>query len=353
MTASTLPMLPQADLDHLFAGLSEIDWGFFAEKRIFITGGSGFLGKWLLSALLDTDRRMSLNCQIELLTRSPQAFAEAIPQLARAKNVTLRQGDVRTFAFPSDPFDIVIHGATDVAIQNSPIETFSTCVEGTKHILDFSRICGAKDFLLTSSGAVYGRHPFTAGGLSEDYSGGPDPTLATSAYGEGKRVSEWLACAHAAETGLRVKIARIYAQVGPYLPLDKHFAIGNFINDVLADREIVIRGDGTPVRSYLHAADTTRCLLAMLVRGAPGRAWNVGSEVGLSICELAERVANLLGSRRGIQVLTKVDPNCTAEYYVPNIDRAKKELKLSTPIMIDNAIIRTAQWIIESNLVKK
>lgn len=348
-----LPLPPAADLEYIFTGLGEADWEFFADKRIFVTGGTGFIGKWLLFALLEANRRISLNCRIEVLTRSPQTFSLAMPQLAYAKNVILRQGDVRSFAFPSGPFDIVMHGATDVVAQNTPIETFSTCVEGTRHILDFAKVSGAKDFLLTSSGAVYGRHFFMTGGVPEDYLGGPDPTSIKSAYGEGKRVSEWLTCAHAAETGLGVKIARIYAQVGPYLPLDKHFAIGNFINDVLADREILIQGDGTPVRSYLHIADTIVWLLAMLVRGAPGRAWNVGGEAGLSIFELAERVSKLLGSKKGIQVMLKADSNCLVEHYVPNVTRAKAELKLPTPIKLDDAILSTAKWIRENNMVNK
>lgn len=353
MSISALPIPPKADLDHIFGGLDESDWKFFAGKRIFVTGGSGFLGKWLLSALLDADHRMSLNCYIEVLTRSPQYFAAAMPHLALAKNIALRRGDIRNFDFPDDSFDIIVHGATDVVAKKSPVETFSTCVEGTKHILEFAKVCGAIDFVLTSSGAVYGNHPLTVGGIPEDYSGAPDPTLTASAYGEGKRVSEWLACTQAAETGLKVKIARIYAQIGPYLPLDKHFAIGNFINDVLAEREIIIRGDGTPVRSYLHAADTTIWLLAMLVRGAPNRAWNVGSGDGISIAALAIRVASLLGSKRGIKILKKADPSCNVEYYVPNVERAKTELKFPEPIKIDDAILRTAKWIIDNNMVKK
>lgn len=353
MTIAELPSLPEADLDYMYTRLSAYEWTFFKNKRLFITGGTGFIGKWMLSALLEANKRLSLGCQIEILTRSSDAFATVMPQIACARNITLRQGDVRKFEFPSEKFDIVIHAATDVIAKNSPIETFSTCVEGTQNILKFTKFSGATDFLLTSSGAIYGQHPDTEGGVSEDYPGGPDPTLANSAYGEGKRVSEMLACLAASDTGLRVKIGRIYAQVGPYLPLDKHFAIGNFINDVLADREIVIRGDGTPFRSYLHAADTTVWLLAMLVRGSPGRAWNIGGTEGLSIAELAKRVAELLGATKNIKVLTKATSGRRVERYVPNVNRAMNELNLSASMSMNEAILRTAKWIKENNMVKK
>jgi nucleoside-diphosphate-sugar epimerase len=345
MDIHALPKLPKVDLDHMFDGLGEVDWQYFTGKRLFFTGGTGFIGKWMLSALVEADLRLGLDCTIEVLTRSPKVFAASMPSLAAATNIRLHEGDVRSFEFPHGKFDIVVHGATDVVVQNTPLETFSTCVDGSKRILDFARVSGAQDFLITSSGAVYGRHPSTSEGVSEGYAGGPDPTLPSSAYGEGKRVSEWLACAQGAETGLKVKIARIYAQVGPYLPMDKHFAIGNFINDALADREIIIRGDGTPFRSYLYAADTAVWLWAMVVRGDAGRAWNVGGSVGISIADLADRVSKLLKSTKGIKVLTPANPNGYVEKYVPNVTRALKELSLPEPVSLDNAILRTAQWL--------
>jgi dTDP-glucose 4,6-dehydratase len=353
MGLHVLPKLPKADLDHMFNGLGKAAWQSFAGKRLFITGGTGFIGKWMLSALIAADQRLGLNCTIEILTRSPKDFEILMPHLAMGPNVRLHGGDVRSFQFPQGKFDVVVHGATDVIVQHTPLETFSTCVDGTKRVLDFARVSGAQDFLLTSSGAVYGRHPSTLEGVSENYAGGPDPTLPSSAYGEGKRASELLACAQGAETGLKVKIARIYAQVGPYLPMDKHFAIGNFISDALADREIIIRGDGTPFRSYLYAADTAVWLWAMLVRGDAGRAWNVGGTEGISIAALADRVAALLDAKQGIKVLTALDPNRYVERYVPNVGRARKELSLPEPVSLNDAILRTAQWLRLNHLVTK
>lgn len=351
MTTAALPTLSEDDLNHMFYGLSTYDWSYFKGKRLFVTGGSGFIGKWLLSALIEADHRLSLGCRIEILTRSPLIFSRAIPQIACAKNVKLHEGDVRNFKFPEGNFDIVVHAATDIALQRSPSDIFTTCVDGTRRALEFSKVSHATDFLLTSSGAVYGKHPSEHNVVDESYLGGPDHTRPESAYGEGKRVSEWLACTHASETGLRVKIARIYAQVGPYLPLDKHFAIGNFINDAMSDREILIRGDGTPLRSYLHAADTAIWLWAMVVRGEPNRAWNVGSDNGISIAQLAQRVGQLLDSTKGVRVLMESDPGKTVERYVPNIHRAMHELKPPTPISLDDSIFRTASWIRKNRVI--
>ncbi len=329
----------------MFSGLSERDWRYFSNKRFFVTGGSGFIGKWLLSALLTASRRLDLNCQIEVLTRSIQQFRASAPQIATAEGVILHQGDVRSFNFPSGSFDIIIHGATDVVAQQAPLETFSTCLDGTRRVLDFAVASDAKDLLLTSSGAVYGKHPSEPTGLVEDCFRGPDPTSILSAYGEGKRASEWLACAVGQEANIKVKIARIYAQVGPYLPLDKHFAIGNFIRDALENRDIIIRGDGTPYRSYLYAADTAIWLWRMVLHGQPGRAWNVGGSEGVSIAELAARVNVVLGSTKGVKILTPVNPDIRPDYYLPNTLRAQTELQVPTPFSLDEAILRTAKWV--------
>lgn len=346
MIKNIFPPLSIEDLDHMFFGLSESEWKFFSNKRIFITGGTGFIGKWILTSLLDASARLDLNCKIEVLSRFPEVFIRQAPHIASAKNIEFHQGDVRTFVFLDGSVDIIIHCATDVATQKNPSEIFSSCVDGTRRVLDFARSSGAQDFLLTSSGAVYGPHPFDLHGMPETYFGGPDQTLLDSAYSEGKRVSEWLCCAQAIETGLRVKVARIYAQVGPYLPLDKHFAIGNFIYDALFKKKIIVSGDGTPFRSYLYAPDTVIWLWSMLLRGASGRAWNVGGEEGLSISALASRVKNLVGHpTQEIEIAKKINLEKNIERYVPDVSRARSELCLSTPICLDDAILRTANWV--------
>lgn len=352
MRGPALPTLPQDDLDRMFHGLDLSEWQRLAGRRFFFTGGTGFLGKWMLSSLLDADRRLGLGVEVEVLTRRPEAFAEAMPWLATAPGVRLLRGDVRDFELPSGPVDVVIHGATDVVAQSSSMDTFLTCVEGTRRVLARAQAGGARDFLLLSSGAVYGPHPSQGRGVAEDFAGAPDPTLPASAYGEGKRASEWLACAQGAESGLRVKIARIYAQVGPYLPLDKHFAIGNFIRDAMAGREVLVQGDGTATRSYLHAADTVTWLWAMLLRGLPQRAWNVGGEEAVSIAELAHKVSGLLGSGAAPRVLGVADPSRPVGRYLPDVRRARSELRLPPPLPLDEAIMRTARWIRHNHLIE-
>lgn len=347
MTALSHPPLPEPDLATTFATIGEQGWRALAGRRLFMTGGTGFVGKWLLATLIDADRRLDLGCHVTVLSRAPDAFATAAPQLASAPRVELMRGDVRDFEFPETRFDTVIHAATDVAAQNTPGETFSTCVEGTRRALDLAARSGATDFLLVSSGAVYGRQPPGLACIPETYPGAPDPLLPASAYGEGKRVSEWLACARAAESTLQVKIARCFAFVGPYLPLDKQFAIGNFLGDALAGNEIVIQGDGSAQRSYLHAADMAAWLWATLLRGRCGVAYNIGGKEAVSIAGLGRRVVEILGSPAGVRTLKVAPTGQAPERYVPDVSLARAELGLAEPIPLDEAVSRTARWLRE------
>jgi len=315
-------------------------WRTLAGKKIFFTGGTGFVGKWMLSALLDADERLSLGCKITLLSRNPEYFFAEWPELSRRLNCV--SGDVRNFALPVDTVDLVVHAATDVASARSPDQIFDDCVDGTRRVLDLISGCGARRALLVSSGAVYGPLPQGMSHVPEKYLGGPDTLVSASAYAEGKRVSEWL-MARAAGHGVEVAIARLFAVVGPHLPLDKHFAIGNFIAAALAKKAFYISGDGTPRRSYLYAADMAAWLWAVALRGNSGTAYNVGSEDSISIYDLAKRVAHIAGSQEKVQCAERIS-GMPVQHYVPDVTLAKKDLRLQEPLDLDEAISRTIRW---------
>ncbi len=328
------------DLKRCHDLLGSESWQALAGKRIFMTGGTGFIGKWLLATLLDADEVLDLRCHVTVLSRDPAAFQRSWPVIVG--RVEWRTGDVRDFTIDNERFDVILHGATDVAGPISPYEVLSTCIDGTRRVLDLARVSCASSLLLLSSGAVYGPPPIGMTHIPETHLGGPDPLLGGSAYAEGKRISEWLV-SQAGDNRFGVKIARVFALVGPHMPLDRHFAIGNFIRAVLANEEIVIQGDGVPHRSYLYAADMAAWLWAVLLRGESGRAYNVGSDESLSISTLAHRVCQVL--KRDPRIVHKKRPEAggVISHYVPDITRARKELKMPSAMMLDEAILRTAR----------
>ena len=333
----------EEDLDHVLAHTREL-WEELRGRRIFITGGTGFFGCWLLESFTWACDKLDLGAEAVVLTRNPEAFVVKVPHLAAHAAVHLYQGDVRSFDFPVGTFSHVIHAATESSTSlnaDDPLLMLDTIVEGTRRTLEFARHCGARKFLLTSSGAVYGRQPPELTHIPEDYPGAPDPMDPRSAYGEGKRLAELLCALYARRYGLETKIARCFAFVGPYLPLNAHFAIGNFIRDAITGGPIEVRGDGTPRRSYLYGAELAVWLWTILLRGTACRPYNVGSEDDSSIGDLAKVVAGVCGSDIEVRVHGKPVPGTTNERYVPSIRRAVGELGLSQAIGLRESARKT------------
>jgi dTDP-glucose 4,6-dehydratase len=337
--------LPQGDLDFILRRTPDL-WEELRNQRIFLTGGTGFFGVWLLESLLAADSANALAVQITVLTRDPEAFRRSRPHLALHPAVTLLTGDVRDFAFPLGEFRCVIHAATETwprPESGGPVDLLAVILGGTERVLRFAVTHGAEKFLFTSSGAVYGPQPQNISQVSEEYLGAPDPLAPDGAYGEGKRGAEALCASYARQYGLACKIARCFAFAGPILALDQHFAFGNFIRDVLRGEPIHISGDGTARRSYMYAADLARWLWTMLLRAPAAEAFNVGSPRSVSIKELAMTVQNALGSTAGIKIDRQAMEGAPVQQYVPCVEKAERRLGLCCEVSLEEAICRTAR----------
>ncbi|HEY3855323.1 MAG TPA: NAD-dependent epimerase/dehydratase family protein [Verrucomicrobiae bacterium] len=344
MSASGNPL--SADLDHILDH-TRGHWDEARGARFFVTGGTGFFGCWLLESFAWANERLSLGAEMLVLTRNLSAFQKKAPHLANRADIRFQVGDARDFEFPSGEYPFVIHAATEASAKlnnENPALMLDTIVAGTRRAVEFVGQCGTKKFLLTSSGAVYGNQPPDLIRVSEDYAGGPSVSDPRSAYAEGKRMSELLCALASRQQRFEPKIARCYAFVGPYLPLDAHFAIGNFIGDTIAGSPITISGDGTPYRSYLYAADLAIWLWTILFRGTANRPYNVGSADPVNIAETAAAVSRALPGNVPVNILQKPVAGQPAQRYVPDTTRAQSELGLKQFIQLDDAIQRTARW---------
>ena len=322
-------------------------WEELRGRRIFITGGTGFVGTWLLGSFAWANRELRLNAEAIVLTRDGAAFSRKVPWLVDDSSIKLYPGDVRDFKFPEGEFSLVIHGATEASSKlnaENPLLMLDTIVQGTRRTLDFAHQCQAQKVLFISSGAVYGKQPSEMTHVTEDYRGAPYTMEPMAAYGEGKRAAEFLCSIFSKQYLIETKVARCFAFVGPYLPLDSHFAVGNFIRDGLNGGPIRVIGDGTPFRSYLYAADLAIWLWTILANGKSCRAYNVGSEDEIAVRELALTVAKAFDPVPVVQIAGMPTAGHCAERYVPSIRRAETELRLRSVVSLPEGIRRTISF---------
>ena len=339
------PPLPTRDLGQILAATAPL-WEQMRGERLFLTGGTGFFGCWLVESFLHCNRELNLHAGITVLTRDPQAFLRKMPHLRTEASLQFSAGDVRDFAYPQGQYAFVLHAATEASakqLAEQPHQMLSTILAGTERVLSFAAQAATRKLLLTSSGAVYGTQPGDLSHIPEEYVGAPDSLALGSIYGEGKRAAELL-CALAAQTELEAKIARCFAFVGPHLPLDAHFAAGNFLRDVLHGLSISIASDGTSLRSYLYAADLAIWLWTILFQAPSLRAYNVGSEHAVSIAELARTAATLGSAHLNVSIAQQPTPGKPATQYVPSTARAQRELGLRETVPLAEALQRTLDW---------
>ncbi|MBZ5654287.1 MAG: NAD(P)-dependent oxidoreductase [Acidobacteriia bacterium] len=339
------------DLDNILARTEPL-WRDLRGQRVLITGATGFFGCWLLESFAWANRRLNLGAQAVALSRHPATLAQKAPHLVNDPAIALHAADVRHGDFPTGTFSHVIHAATETtATPNAEtrLGMFDTIVEGTRRALQFSIASSAARFLFVSSGAVYGTQPLHLAHVGESYSGGPDPLDYASVYGEGKRAAELL-CSLAATPRFEPKIARCFAFVGPYMRLDVHFAVGNFIADGMRGGPIHVKGDGSPFRSYLYASDLMVWLWTILFRGQSCRAYNVGSEDALNIAVLAGEVAAAMPQKVNFSIAAAPTPGAPVHRYVPSTARAREELGLRAEVSLREAIHRTQLWFSEQGL---
>lgn len=320
---------------------------------ILITGGTGFMGTWLAEMVAFLNDSHDFNTELVLLSKYPQAFIAKAPHLAKREDIRLMECDIRNLKELPKEINYVIHaaGTPDNRLHASdPIRTMETITKGTEAILNASvGLQEMKKLLNISSGLVYGQQPLGQEAIPENSGGGPDCGSIVSVYAEAKRFAETMCSAYRSLYKMNIVTARPFAFIGPYQLLDKPWAANNFIRDGLNGGPIRILGDGETVRSYMYPSDMAFWLLRILVDGTVGLAYNVGSPHGITLQQLAEKIAN--NFRTKPKIFSKVGTDAQRRSrLVPDVALAQKNLGLSVKVDIDEALKRTLSWYAEAGV---
>ena len=314
-----------------------------AGRHLLLTGATGFFGKWVL-VLCDWLNRQGIALQVSATSRAPERFLRDLPYYASCPWLTWQAVDLMRACPDTRGIDYLLHCATDssATVQARRLEFFSDLLRTTENVLAAAAAGGVARSLLVGSGAQYGVLERGCP-VAEDWRQACLSNRAQDAYAEGKRVQEMLGVLHAEQYGLEVVFARAFAFLGPGLPLDGHFAAGNFLRDALLGEAIVLQSQGSAVRSYLYGADLAIWLLVLLLDGESGQAYNVGSDEGICVFDLALRMRDLLAPCKAVHRPPASADAERGSFYVPAIAKSRA-LGLDIWTTLDQAILESARW---------
>lgn len=308
--------------------------------RLMVIGGSGFFGK----SILDAYRRgifspWAIN-SLTLMARNASSLKNTHPHLLD-ESITLVDEDISTCQYLPNA-DFVIHAAASTDASNyisKPLQEKNNILLA---VLNYCRL--AQEFhrnskiIYCSSGAVYGHQPSIINQLSEsaDFGDVEEMSLGKRDYASAKRDAE-TQFLRLGLAGLDVSIARCFSFIGPHLPLDQHFAIGNFIWNGLQNESIIVNAKSAVYRSYLHADDLVQWLMKIgQVASNKCPIFNVGSDEVISIQDLSIKIAAYFQVNLQLPLIE----NALVDRYVPSIEKAQK-IGCRVELKLDQAIEKT------------
>lgn len=350
------------DLDYICLNLQS-EFGSMAGKRLLITGGAGFLGYYLVQAVLAWNKKSDDAGRIDVTVYDN--YLRGVPAwlsgLEGTAGLTLKKYDV-SHALPNDmgDFQYIIHAASIASptyYRKFPIETMDANITGLRSLLEYSRRqknakSPVEGVLFFSSSEIYGDPSPENIPTPETYNGNVSCTGPRACYDESKRYGETLCVNFARQQGVPVKSARPFNNYGPGLKITDKRVIPDFARNVLDGKNIVMLSDGAPTRTFCYVADAIIGYYKILTKGRNGDAYNIGAEAPeISMAGLAEKVVEIAGNLfdyRG-KVIRQVSAD--AQYLVDNpnrrcpvIAKARAELGYNPGVSLDEGLKRSLVW---------
>jgi nucleoside-diphosphate-sugar epimerase len=316
-------------------------------QHIAITGGTGFLGTWIVEMVAALNDEHRLGITLDLYARNVNDWAQKYPHLSARGDIRLKSQDVRSpFEFSRNT-NFVVHAAgipNNRVHASDPLRVHQTTVTGLNNALDAAtQLDNLTRFLNVSSCLVSGS-PTRLGPLTEtEFFPIPCGQLHT-VYVEAKRAAENLAAIYRSQFRMPVSTIRPFTFAGPYQELDRPWAINNFMRDVLTGSDIRIHGNGNVRRSYLYGSDAAWWTLAALANGVDGATYNVGSPTAVTHLELAKLISERLSPKPRVVLNTAPSKQGQQDDLFPDTSATQKNLGVTQTCTLEQAVDKIWRW---------
>jgi len=351
-----------ADLEHILTAAAE-ELEILAGKHVLITGGAGFLGYYLVGALIECNRRRepARRTHVTVLDNYVRGVPAWLRLWEEESHLRLLAHDIRE-PLPEERghADFIVHAAgiaSPTFYREHPIETMDANVGGLRFLLDHciavrESTHPVEGFLFFSSSEIYGDPTPDAIPTPETYRGNVSCTGPRACYDESKRYGETLCVNFARQHSLPITIARPFNNYGPGLKITDRRLIPDLARDVLAGRDITLFSDGSATRTFCYSADAIVGYLKVLTRGRAGESYNIGSEgPEISVADLAERISGAARRLFGYGGSIVYAQSAEAEYLVDNpnrrcplIAKARTDLGFEPLVELDDGLERSLVW---------
>ena len=281
----------EEDLDQIIA--DNIAWDKLKNSAVLITGASGMVGSYMMYVLIRLNDIYNYNIRIIAMVRNEQKLPE---EIRNREDVQVFVGDVTNPIEIEGDVTYIIHAASPASpliMQNKPVETIAANTIGTFHTLSLAKEKNAAGYLFISSREIYGQPEEGQEFFYEDTYGFVDQLNPRSCYSEGKKAAETMCVCFKDEYGLNTKIVRLAHTYGPGMSIYDGRVQADFLKNVYHNEDIVLKSEGTAVRTYTYISDAVAALYRILL-SSEDIVYNIGNEDGkVSIRELAETMVSI------------------------------------------------------------
>jgi dTDP-glucose 4,6-dehydratase len=330
-------MIPKDDLIECLEASRNRLWKL-SDSHILILGTSGFVGGWLSNVLALSNLELGTNIRMTLASRNPRNILN--PKYVD-KNITFLPLDLLNLKHTKlEAFDFAFHLATPSVPQTGGLDAeavYATTINATHLLIENAILNGNKPAILhASSGGVYEQDQRIQL-IAEDNRNVAAISLERN-YTNAKIEAERLILESTNRGEIRGTSPRLFAFFGPGISLSDHFAIGNFMRDKQARRNIEVKGNPKTTRSYLYPTDLVDWILAAILNPSP-EATHIGSEETISMKDLAEVV-----SEKKVEV-DYLNPNAPESHYVPSTMNTRKRLGVSQRVSLEDGLVRWQEFL--------